>query len=198
MRFGQTARRLALAGAVALAAPLASPSGVSTAEAAVSVQMSLDELVLGSTYVAVATAVERRAAWEEGPGGRRIVTYTRLRVERAVAGEPAGEVWVKTLGGVVGKVGQAVSGEAQIAIGSTSLLFLVQAGADLVVNGLAQGHFPLLGRADGPPTLAASPDAGLLVPRRGPSIGAREQLVGATLDRAVDLVTRAKQARDAR
>src|SRR4051794_24684786 len=106
---------LAVAAPTALASPPSTPGlPIASAEAAVSVLVSLDELVAASTYVVVATAGERRSVWEDLPSGRRIVTYIRLSVEQTVAGAPGGEVWVRTLGGVVGKLGQAVSGEAQI------------------------------------------------------------------------------------
>ena len=136
-------RALTLAFAVALpAAVVAHPSapggGAATAEAAVSVLMSLDELVAGSDYVLVGTALDRYSKWEELAGGRRIVTYTRVRVDRRVVGEPNAEVWVRTLGGVVGKIGQSVSGEAQLDVGAKSLLFLLKVDpAVMVVAGLA-------------------------------------------------------------
>lgn len=176
-------------------APTLGPRG---AEAAVSVLMSLDELVAASTYAVVATAHERRSVWEEVGGSRRIVTYTRLAVERSVLGSAGSELWVRTLGGVVGKIGQTVSGEAQIAPGSRSLLFLANVEGILVVTGLAQGHFRVVAEDGGPPRLRPSPEAGVLLPRRGPAISAREVLVGATLDDAVKAIERARRAQDAR
>src|SRR5262249_20700473 len=121
-------RALALAFAVAIpaavaldpGAPLRSPA---EARAAVSILLSLDELVGASSYVVVGTGVERYSQWEELAGGRRIVTYTRVQIERPVVGNPGSEIWVRTLGGAVGKIGQSVSGEAQIAIGKKALFF---------------------------------------------------------------------------
>ncbi|AUX23455.1 hypothetical protein SOCEGT47_039800 [Sorangium cellulosum] len=182
-------------------------SGPREAHAAVSIQLSLDELVSFTSYVVVATATEQRSQWEEIGGARRIVTYTRLTVDRAVAGQPDADVWVRTLGGVVGDVGQQVSGDAHIKLGTQAMLFLTRAGSAVVVSGMAQGHYPVVDGAEprgltgGPRVavrrLAPSPDSGTLLPRPGPSISAREQLVGATLDAAIDLVGRAWKAKHA-
>lgn len=199
----------ALALALLAAAPLAiglSPTapleGARSAEASVAVLISLEDLTAASTYVVVATAGERRSVWEETPSGKRIVTYTRLKVDRSVAGPAETELWVRTLGGEVDKIGQSVSGEAQIGPGSRSLLFLAKVDAGLVVAGMAQGHYPIIDASVTPKVggarLSGSPDAGMLLPRRGPTISARERLVGLTLDDAVLAVQRARKATDAK
>jgi hypothetical protein len=192
----------ALSLALLVAAPLAigvSPraplEGPRSAEASVAVLMSLEDLTAASAYVVVATAGEQRSVWEETPSGRRIVTYTRLAVDRAVDGPAEKELWVRTLGGVVDNIGQAVSGEAQLTGGSRSMLFIARASTSLVVTAMAQGHYPIVGgevTSKTAPRLAGSPDAGMLLPRRGPTISARERLVGLTLDEAVLAVQRAR------
>lgn len=193
----------ALSLALLVAAPLSvgvSPraplEGPRSAEAAVAVLISLEDLTAASAYVVVATAGEQRSVWEETPTGRRIVTYTRLAVDRSVAGPDEKELWVRTLGGVVDNIGQAVSGEAQLTRGSRAMVFLAKVQAGLVVTAMAQGHYPVVegevtGKAPAP-RLAGSPDAGMLLPRRGPTISARERLVGLTLDEAVSAVQRAR------
>jgi hypothetical protein len=169
------------------------------AEAAVSILMSLGELVELSDRVIIGTAVEKKSQWEDLPSGKRIVTYTRVSVDEAMTGAGAeSEVWVRTLGGVVDKIGQAVSGEASLAMNRPSLLFLTP---DLgegsmtarAVLGMAQGHYPI--DDSGPePKLAASPDAGKLLPRRGPTTPAREVLLGAPVSRArTEIVTTARR-----
>lgn len=185
--------------AALLVSPQAPFEGPAKAEAAVSQLLSIDELVSASTYVVVATAGDHRSVWEELPGGRRIVTYTRLTIDRSIVGKPDGETWVRTLGGIVGDIGQQVSGDARIASGSKALFFLARTrdGA-LVVTGLAQGHFPLVPDAKGTLRLTSSPDAGALLPRRGPSISAREQLLGAAVDDAAATIERASQVRHER
>jgi len=189
-------RRAFLLGA-ALAVPLAlAVAPVDEANAAVSMLIPLDELVNGSTFVVVAAASERRSAWEDLPSGKRIVTYTKINVERAVVGAPDKEVWVRTLGGVVDKIGQSVAGEAQITLGSRGLFFLKQAGGAIVVNGMAQGHYPIVSDDKGVARLTPSPDPGMLMPRRGPTISAHEQLVGGKLEEGVALVVQTRKARD--
>jgi hypothetical protein len=164
----------------------------------VSILLSLDELVQQSAYVVVATAAEQKSAWEDLPAGRRIVTYTRLIVHDAVVGAPGGDIWVRTLGGAVGEIGQAVSGEAQIPPGSRSLLFLTKITRGTVVTGMAQGHFPIAVDSNGVRKLAPSPDAGTLWRRPGPSISAREMLVGSTVEQVADTVRRVRRDQDAR
>jgi hypothetical protein len=63
----------------------------------------------------------------------------------------------------------------------------------MVVTAMAQGHFPLAER-DGKARLAASPSLGNLLPRRGPSLSARERLVGATLESARSEIAAAARA----
>jgi hypothetical protein len=171
--------------------------GPRPAEAAVSVVVSLNELVSGSSHVVVAKAAERKSTWEDTPSGRRIVTYTRMDVERSVVGDAGTSVWVRTLGGAVGSTGQWVSGEAVIAPGSRSLLFLSKTGETFSVTSMAQGHYPIV--TEGAVTrIAASPDAGTLLLRRGPNIAAREVLVGTSIDKALQLVGEAKRAQKER
>ncbi len=199
----------ALALAWLMAAPLAvgvAPSspleGPRSAEASVAVLISLEDLTAASTYVVIATAGEQRSAWEETPSGKRIVTYTRMKIDRSVAGPAETELWVRTLGGIVDKIGQSVSGEARLATGSRSMLFLSRIDVGLVVAGMAQGHYPIVDDAAAPaatrPRLAGSPDAGMLLPRRGPTISARERLVGLSVEEAVLAVQRARKATDAK
>ena len=92
----------------------------------------------------VVTAAESRAVWEDG----RIYTYTHVRVDsrgRRRARQPGAEAWVRTMGGVVGKVGQIVEGEAAFAPGRPSLLFLRPGPVGAyVVTDRGQGQFPVV------------------------------------------------------
>jgi len=187
-----------LAPAAAIVSPHTSSLGPPPAEAAVSLLVTLDELVQSSSYVVVGTAAEHHSAWEETSSGRRIVTYTRIDVERSIAGEPGSSIWVRTLGGTVENIGQYVSGEAQLTPGSRSMLFLHKEGPLVVVTEMAQGHFPVIADDKGVTRLGPSPDAGALLPRRGPSISAREVLVGATLERGIGAVQEARRSHEKR
>jgi hypothetical protein len=192
--------------ALALAAVFAAPtlvlgdglSAVRSAEAAVSIRLSLTELVDRSRYVVIATPAEHRSAWEELASGRRIVTYTRLIVERPLKGEPTGELWVRTLGGRVDSIGQLVSGEARLTEGQRALVFLADVPGTIVVTGLAQGHFPIATDETGVARLRLSPDRPGIVERRGPTIGADEALFGTTLESAMALVIAERARHDAR
>lgn len=128
---------------IALGAPAISPLVPADASASVSIAATFDGLLHDSSTAAVVTAAESRAVWEDG----RIYTYTHVHVSRAVAGELAtgSEAWVRTMGGIVGKVGQIVEGEAAFAPGETSLLFLRPGpiGA-YVVTDRGQGQFPVV------------------------------------------------------
>jgi hypothetical protein len=165
-----------------------------TAQAAVSMRLTLPELVAASKYVVVATPAERHSVWEDLAGGRRIVTYTRLVIDRSVVGAPGGEVWVRTLGGEVGSIGQAVAGEAHLRTGERSLDFLAEVPGTFVVTGLGQGHFPIANDESGTPKLRAATSRPGLITRRGPSIGADEVLVGTALDDATVTIQRAHRA----
>ena len=170
--------------------------GPAPAEASVSVMLSLDELVLASTSVVVGTAGERKSQWEETPTGKRIMTYTKITIDRAITGSPGTEVWVRTLGGTVGDIGQAVSGEAQIPKGSKSVLFLMKRGDVTVVTGMAQGHFPVINDEKGVSRLKLSPDLGTQLRTPGPVIAARDVLVGQTVDTAASAILKARKALD--
>jgi len=171
------------------------------AHAAVAVAHTLEELVDQSPWVIVGTAMERQSVWEHVGGSKRIVTYTKLKVNETVYGKNVGKtLWVRTLGGAVGKIGQAVAGEAKFELGSRSLIFLLKSNADvLLVSGAAQGHFPVAppDQAKAQPKLRTSPSIGKLVQRRGPSITVQQSLVGRALNDAVTKIRTTKATRDA-
>lgn len=115
------------------------------AQASVSIAVTLDALVKDSDAVAVVTPVEHKSVWENG----RIYTYTRVKVEQAVAGEltAGGDGWVRTMGGVVDKIGQRVEGEAVLTEGTSSFVFLRKQPdntTNWIVAARAQGQFPIV------------------------------------------------------
>jgi len=174
------------------------------AEASTAVAYTLEELIDVAPSVVVAKAIERESKWEKVGSGKRIVTYTKLEVASRVLGEGAETVWVRTLGGIVGKIGQQVAGEARFELGRTSVVFLARAPRGLtVVAGAAQGHYPAVAeeRADAPdeaPTrLRVSPSLGRIVERPGPRITAIQRLVGRSVPDAVATIREAKAELDA-
>jgi hypothetical protein len=171
-----------------------------SASASTFVELSVAELVSKSTLVVAGTPLDSRSLWENSDGahGRRIVTYTRIRVDRLIDGKASGEVWVRTLGGSVDDIGQHVDGEAVLPAEKPALLFLraLPEGVHAVV-GMAQGNYPLEPSTDGsPPRLLAPRGLGRLVGRAQPQplsqyqgdLPARLVLAGQTLDVAERLV----------
>ena len=183
-----------LASSAPFAADLVTP-GLCPHEAlaTTSVSLTLEELVELSRSVAVVEPVERTSRWEEVGDSKRIVTYTKLVVHDVLTGNKTDEVWVRTLGGKVGKIGQHVAGEAQFTLGERAVVFLAKAGDVDVVAGMAQGHYPLIEK-DGAVRLKSSPDMGNLVDKRGPRVSAREKLIGKKLTEATASIRDAAKA----
>jgi hypothetical protein len=162
----RTAIAIALLASSAALAPLCRGGALfeREAHASVAVAITWDDLLRTSMAAAVVTPVESTAVWENG----RIRTYTHVRVEQGVAGDMAtgATAWVRTLGGVVGKVGQLVEGEAVFVKGQRSLLFLQPGPAgSFDVTARAQGQFPIMmaAGAQGAPRVVRSGTAGALV-----------------------------------
>jgi hypothetical protein len=126
-------------------APIAATTFVPReAHASVSIAVGWEALVKDADSVVVVTPVEAKSVWEDG----RIYSYTRVKVDQGVAGELAtgSETWIRTMGGVVGKIGQLVDGEPVFVNGKQSLLFLhkFQTGAVHEVSARAQGQYPIV------------------------------------------------------
>ncbi|MCU0658268.1 MAG: hypothetical protein MUF64_24295 [Polyangiaceae bacterium] len=157
-------RSPALAGA-ALSLALA---GVSVqADASLHLEVTLDHLVRVSDVALEGIPQDAQSQWEEIPGGgRRIVTYTRVKVAQKAYGDAGQEVWVRTLGGQVGDIGQRVEGEAALVPGERSVLFLKasQEGPLRVVE-MAQGQY-LVRKEDKTERLKLSPYLGKILPSR--------------------------------
>ncbi|MEO7093225.1 MAG: hypothetical protein ABI175_08240, partial [Polyangiales bacterium] len=125
--------------------------------------------------VVLVTPKSRTARWEAG----RIITYTTVVVDDSVGGGPAaGEsLVVRTMGGVVGDVGQKVFGEATLVVGSPVVLFLRDLPKPLVatslpgarsVTGMAQGTLPVVTGADKIQRIGPSAASLTLVPPPNP------------------------------
>ena len=116
------------------------------ASASVVRPQTLENLVDRAQLVVVGTPAERMSVWEGG----RIVTYTRVDVQETVVGPHSASLWVRTLGGEVGDLGQRVDGEATLEVGKPTLLFLEAAGpGSFAVSARAQGQFLLEPRPAG-------------------------------------------------
>jgi len=162
------------------------------AAASIARALSLQALVRASDRALFGTALAAESRWEVAGGRRRIVTHTRVRVDERIAGPDDGsELWVRTLGGKVGDVGQIVHGEALLLVGEPALLFLApSADGALSVAGMAQGHYPVRTAEDGERRLRPSPRLGELIGE-----GAARELSGRRLGEASALVRKAWDAR---
>ncbi|MBX3261320.1 MAG: hypothetical protein KF782_16665 [Labilithrix sp.] len=156
--------------ALALALPAAAVLVPSDATASVSIAVGFELLVKDADAVAVLTPGEQTSVWEDG----RIYTYTRVHVDRGVAGDigAGADGWVRTMGGVVGKVGQLVDGEPVFVRDKASLVFMrkFKAGGVYEVSARAQGQYPLkLDEATKQQRLIRSTAVGMLLPPK-PSV----------------------------
>ena len=126
--------------------------------------------------------------------GRRIVTYTRLRIDRMVDGNPQAEVWVRTLGGHVGDIGQHVDGEAVLMPSRPGLVLPAgPARRHPRGRGHVTGPLPARGRARRRSVPTAEPRWASVTWSRSSSASqatdrppARTELVGRTLDDVAD------------
>jgi hypothetical protein len=108
--------------------------------------ISLGELLSLSEHTAVGTSVDAFSQWEMVAKRRRIVTYSVVDIERPLDGKAVGKgpLMVRTLGGLVGDLGQIVHGEAVLALGERTALFLHHAAPDFFsVVAMAQGAYPV-------------------------------------------------------
>ncbi len=147
--------------------------------------LSIDDLARDATLVVVGHSDVGESHWQGG----RIVTRTRVQVlETWVGGTTPGDVIeVTTLGGVVGEIGQMVSGAAPLYAGERLVLFLRAAGERLVPIELGQGVFYVARGADGVDRVARHKDAD--------AASATARMLPSTLDELRQRTLEAKHAR---
>jgi len=179
-----------LALVVAAAAAMPTALATSDAQASVSIAVTWDGLVRESTFAGMVTPTSATSVWESG----RIYTYTQVHVDRVLAGDAGGasDLWVRTMGGIVGNLGQVVDGEAVLTTGRPSLLFL-HAGPTgaFQVTARGQGQFPLVLDAKSVLRLSRSSSVGGLVsPKRSTTSAAPILAVEMVHGRLVDDVAR--------
>jgi hypothetical protein len=175
-----------------LGVAMAAPWVTRPAQAGVARGLPLEELVKRSAQVLRATPLEAYSEWSRFGRERRIVTYTRIRVQDPLrdGDAPESEVLVRTLGGVVGEIGQVVHGEATLIIGEPCVAFLkpMQDGV-LGVTAMAQGHYPLRTDASGLFRLTSSPELAVLLDEKRSAVA---RLRGRTYDEAKTLIRATK------
>ena len=161
-------------------------------KASVSIAVLFDELVQDASAVAVVTPVEQSGVVEDG----RIVTYTHVRVDRRVAGSIAGDVWLRALGGAVGRIGQLVQGQPTFEVSQPALVFVRPCSKTIPgarsdswsVIEAAQGEYPIVKGTGSEARLATAKDVGALVSPARPASDvrfARDVLIDRPLEDAV-------------
>lgn len=83
--------------------------------------LTLNELTNSSTAVAVVRVQRSEGEWRDG----RILTRHEARVEQTWIGSLPSAIELGTLGGVVGELGQQVSGQINLKAGERLVVFLV-------------------------------------------------------------------------
>lgn len=160
-----------------------------SAFASMALAVSLGELVHTSEHAAIGISVDAFSRWEMVAKKNRIVTYSVVDIERPLDGRAVGKgpVLVRTLGGVVAGIGQVVHGEAVIALGERTALFLRSVTPDFFsVRAMAQGAYPVQPDAKGVHRLHAAFDA--LELRGARDAAAVYRLDGKSLDDAEAMV----------
>jgi hypothetical protein len=152
--------------------------------------VTLPELVGLSQYALVGRATGANSRWETVGSSRRIVTYVQVEVTQPIDGRPPPDttLFLRTLGGQVGEIGQLVHGEARFELGAQSVVFVApDEDGVLGITAMAQGHYPL--RADTATEivrLRASPNMPSLTRVDGSAV---QRLVSKTVVEAEGLVS---------
>ena len=149
---------------------LATPASVAavtvfsdSAHASTALVLTLKDLVGRSDAIVVGMPKSRTSRWEGG----RIVTYTVVAIDTAVAGAgKAGDtITVRTLGGIVDGIGQIAHGEAVLKLDAPLILFLQPVGPTQATTALA-GSRSVVGMSQGSMPVTTGTDK---VQRVGPS-----------------------------
>lgn len=183
-------------GTVALLAVLAVPFVPSDASASVSIAIGFDQLVKDADSVAVITAGEGSSVWEDG----RIFTYTKVHVDQGVAGDlvAGNDTVVRTMGGVVGNLGQLVDGEPVLQKDKTSLLFLRKfKTGSFEVSARGQGQYPVVvDEKTKVRKIVRSHSAGMILPPKASIPASGVQTQSRTLETPAENIARIKLAHE--
>jgi len=162
-------------------AVLLTAAGVLTttlALASVSIAVTWDNLLKQSSAAIIGTPIDASAAWQPD----HIYTSTRVKVSRVIASAAPlpSEITVRTMGGIVGDVGQRVEGEPALQPGQPCLLFLhAGPGGTFEVTARAQGQYLVVSDASKTPVqmLRAIEAGAVVLPQAGaPIVLARQAL----------------------
>ena len=126
-------QRTALAFAAVLAlAPV-------TARATISRAVEFDEKVEQAASIVVGRVVSQQSSWDASR--QRILTYSKIAVEKTLKGSPAQEITIVTPGGTVGDIAQDYVGVPRFQTGDENVVFVRQTGAGPTVLFFDQGAY---------------------------------------------------------
>lgn len=130
------ATAIALIGLLLLAPP---------ARATTVVPPDFDQLVNESDYIVRARVESLRAEYRDGPQGRLIVTFVKLRILETVAGQPPATVELELLGGRIGDDELALVGAPKFTVGNEDFLFVRDNGRTIFpLYAMMHGRYPIL------------------------------------------------------
>lgn len=110
-------------------------------------RVDVDELTRSSDAIVRGKVKKKESRWSQD--GMRIFTEVQVAVEEALKGKKEAVVYVYQPGGVVGEIGQKVSGLASFEAGEEVVLFLTRRGPAYQVTAMGQGKYRVERSSDG-------------------------------------------------
>jgi hypothetical protein len=110
-----------------------------TAQATISRAVKFDEKVADAASIVVGRIVSQESSWDANR--QRILTYSKIAVEKTLKGSPAQEVTIVTPGGTVGDIAQDYVGVPRFHTGDDNVVFVRQTGAGPTVLYFDQGAY---------------------------------------------------------
>jgi hypothetical protein len=113
---------------------------LSTSFAVTYAKTTLSKMVRTSTFVVVATVLEKESSWDDSH--KKIYTYIRVKINEVLKGyNVPDEITIRQLGGQVGEEGMIVHGSPEFVIGQESILFVVDFKNNYQVHSIGMGKF---------------------------------------------------------
>jgi hypothetical protein len=110
-----------------------------TAQATISRAVKFDEKVDQAASIIVGRIVSQESSWDASR--QRILTYSKIAVEKTLKGSPAQEVTIVTPGGVVGDIAQDYVGVPRFHTGDDNVVFVRETRAGPTVLFFDQGAY---------------------------------------------------------
>jgi hypothetical protein len=110
-----------------------------TAQATISRAVKFDEKVEQAASIVVGRVVSQQSSWDASR--QRILTYSKIAVEKTLKGSPAQEITIVTPGGTVGDIAQDNVGVPRFQTGDENVVFVRQTGVGPTVLFFDQGAY---------------------------------------------------------